>query len=184
MGNICSSSKNQSESEPFSRPGRPLGSNTAGSAPRASVPANAKSKSHFESPGRTLGGASGGGAANSGPGSGTGTGTGTGGGAGAATGTGAGAGAGAEDTNNARANAAVAAQVGSSLFLVFSSGWIVLTTVLQKRAEATGPTNKGKLGTKLAAQKAQTQNQTLSEASRDERAARDADGASAARRWD
>lgn len=65
MGNICSRSKN--EPEPFSRPGRVLGSNpppqsgSAGTAtqgkkpagPRAPLPAN--SKSHFGSPGRTLG---------------------------------------------------------------------------------------------------------------------------------
>lgn len=54
----------------------------------------------------------------------------------------------------------------------------------QKRAEsASAAGSKGKLGTKLAAQKAQTQNQTLNEASRDEVAARDADGAAEARRW-
>ncbi|OQD77522.1 hypothetical protein PENDEC_c002G06728 [Penicillium decumbens] len=52
----------------------------------------------------------------------------------------------------------------------------------QKRAEeASG--NKGKLGSKLAAQKAKTQTQTLGEVSREERAARDADGAEEARRW-
>ncbi|PYH46200.1 uncharacterized protein BP01DRAFT_25709 [Aspergillus saccharolyticus JOP 1030-1] len=54
----------------------------------------------------------------------------------------------------------------------------------QKRAEsATNNSNKGKLGSKLAAQKAQTQTQTLNEASRAEVAARDADGAAEARRW-
>ncbi|KAI3010744.1 hypothetical protein CBS147346_1509 [Aspergillus niger] len=54
----------------------------------------------------------------------------------------------------------------------------------QKRAESASATgSKGKLGTKLAAQKAQTQNQTLNEASRDEVAAREADGAAEARRW-
>lgn len=52
----------------------------------------------------------------------------------------------------------------------------------QKRAEGASA-NKGKLGSKLAAQKAQTQTQTLNEASRTERAARDADGAEEARRW-
>jgi len=53
---------------------------------------------------------------------------------------------------------------------------------IQKRAEeASG--NKGKLGSKLAAQKAKTQTQTLGEVSREERAARDADGAEEARRW-
>ncbi|KAJ5329332.1 hypothetical protein N7541_000506 [Penicillium brevicompactum] len=68
------------------------------------------------------------------------------------------AGAGADE---ARANAAIAAQ---------------------KRAEGAGP--KGKLGSKLAAQKAQTQAQTLGEVSREERAVRDADGAAEARRWE
>ncbi|BCS25757.1 uncharacterized protein APUU_50468A [Aspergillus puulaauensis] len=144
MGNICSRSKNASETEPFARPGRVLGSSADNSAPRASVPANAKSKSHWQSPGRTLGGSGGG--ENASPGAGTGPGTGA-----------------VEDTDDARAKAALAAQ---------------------KRADATGPANKGKLGSKLAAQKAQTQTQTLNEVSRDERAARDADGASAARRWD
>ncbi|KAL4752550.1 hypothetical protein BDW72DRAFT_64249 [Aspergillus terricola var. indicus] len=148
MGNMCSSSKNQAEPGPSSRPGRALGSNTANSAPRASVPATAKSKpkSHFESPGRTLGG---GVSPNAGAGSsGTGTepGTGT-----------------LDGTDDARAKAAMAAQ---------------------KRAEASGSANKGKLGSKLAAQRAQTQAQTLNEFSREERAARDADGAAAARRWD
>ncbi|KAL4989729.1 hypothetical protein BDW68DRAFT_175683 [Aspergillus falconensis] len=148
MGNMCSSSKNKAEPGPSSRPGRVLGSNTANSAPRASVPATAKSKSksHFESPGRTLGGGvspnAGAGSAGTGTESGTGT---------------------LEGTNDARAKAAMAAQ---------------------KRAEASGSANKGKLGSKLAAQRAQTQAQTLNEFSREERAARDADGAAAARRWD
>ncbi|KOS43002.1 hypothetical protein ACN38_g6131 [Penicillium nordicum] len=65
-------------------------------------------------------------------------------------------------TDEARANAAIAAQ---------------------KRAE-TASGNKGKLGSKLAAQKAQTQAQTLDEVSRTERAARDVDGTEAARRWE
>ncbi|KAJ6131180.1 hypothetical protein N7523_001640 [Penicillium sp. IBT 18751x] len=52
----------------------------------------------------------------------------------------------------------------------------------QKRAEEAS-SNKGKLGSKLAAQKAKTQTQTLGEVSQDERAARDADGAEEARRW-
>ncbi|KAE8147409.1 hypothetical protein BDV25DRAFT_160443 [Aspergillus avenaceus] len=66
-----------------------------------------------------------------------------------------------DDTADARSNAAIAAQ---------------------KRAESAG--GKGKLGSKLAAQKAQTHTQTLTEASRDERAARDADNAASARRWE
>ncbi|OQE16544.1 hypothetical protein PENFLA_c027G04379 [Penicillium flavigenum] len=65
-------------------------------------------------------------------------------------------------TDEARANAAIAAQ---------------------KRAESASA-NKGKLGSKLAAQKAQTQAQTLDQASRTERAARDVDGVEAARRWE
>lgn len=55
--------------------------------------------------------------------------------------------------------------------------------VLQKRAESASA-NKGKLGSKLAAQKAQTQSQTLDQVSRTERAARDVDGVEAARRWE
>ncbi|KAJ5432648.1 uncharacterized protein N7458_011804 [Penicillium daleae] len=53
----------------------------------------------------------------------------------------------------------------------------------QKRAEAASASSKGKLGTKLAAQKAKTQAQTLNEASETERAVRDADGAEEARQW-
>ncbi|KAL4969079.1 uncharacterized protein BDV14DRAFT_196399 [Aspergillus stella-maris] len=158
MGNICSSSKNRPSSsgdEAFSRPGRVLGS-SANAAPRASVPASAKSKSHFSSPGRTLGGSGGGSGAGTTDASAT-AGSGTGSGTGTRTVDEAGSSA-----DDARARAALAAQ---------------------KRAE-TGNTVKGKLGTKLAAQKAQTQAQALNEASRDERAARDADDASAARRWE
>ncbi|CEN62254.1 hypothetical protein ASPCAL08892 [Aspergillus calidoustus] len=144
MGNICSSSKN--EPEAFSTPGRVLGSSTANdnTAPRASVPAGAKSKqSPWKSPGRTLGGGGSGGGS-------------------AAAGSNAETGPGTETAEDARARAAAAAQA---------------------RAEAK-TANKGKLGTKLAAQKAQTQSQTLNEVSRGERAARDADGAEAARRWE
>jgi hypothetical protein len=54
--------------------------------------------------------------------------------------------------------------------------------VFQKRAESASA-NKGKLGSKLAAQKAQSHAQTLDQVSRTERAARDADGVEAARRW-
>ncbi|KAL4796413.1 hypothetical protein BDV19DRAFT_81278 [Aspergillus venezuelensis] len=162
MGNICSSSKNRPSSsgdEVFSRPGRVLGS-SANAAPRASVPASAKSKSHFSSPGRTLGGSGSGSGGDGGAGTTDASAT-AGSGAGTETGTGTvdEAGSSADD---ARARAALAAQ---------------------KRAE-TGNAGKGKLGTKLAAQKAQTHAQTLNEASRDERAARDADDASAARRWE
>ncbi|KAH8425829.1 uncharacterized protein LDX57_003573 [Aspergillus melleus] len=135
MGNICSRSKN--EPEPFSQPGRVLGSNPPPSSaagtpggkkpagPRAPLPAN--SKSNFGSPGRTLGDDAGG------------------------------------QNADARTNAAIAAQ---------------------KRAESSTTAGKGKLGSKLAAQKAQTQTQTLNEVSRDERAARDADDAANSRRWE
>ncbi|KAL5341807.1 hypothetical protein BJX70DRAFT_357973 [Aspergillus crustosus] len=142
MGNICSSSRNETETSPSSRPGRVLGSS---SAPRAPVPAGAKSKSPFQSPGRTLGTSS----APAGTGTGEESTIGT-----------------AEDAaaSDARAKAALAAQ--------------------QRAGAASSTANKGKLGTKLAAQKAQTQAQTLSEVSKDERAARDADGAATARRWE
>lgn len=99
MGNICSRSKDETEAEPFARPGRVLGSSADSSAPRASVPANAKSKSHWQSPGRTLGGGGGGGGENANPGAGTGSGTGA-----------------VGNTDDARAKAAQAAQVGFVLF--------------------------------------------------------------------
>jgi hypothetical protein len=92
MGNICSSSKN--EPEAFSAPGRVLGSSTANNtAPRASVPAGAKSKqSPWKSPGRTLGGGGSGGGS-------------------AAAGSSTGPGPGTETAEDARARAAAAAQV-------------------------------------------------------------------------
>ncbi|KAJ5086455.1 hypothetical protein NUU61_007762 [Penicillium alfredii] len=131
MGNLCSRSAN--EPDPFSRPGRVVGTTpSAGanaSAPRAPLPAKTNWKG---TPGRTLGESA--------------TGQSTEGG-----------------SDEARSNAAIAAQ---------------------KRAESSSTANKGKLGSKLAAQKAQTQSQTLGEVSRTERAARDADGAEAARRWE
>ncbi|PLB40021.1 uncharacterized protein BDW47DRAFT_123962 [Aspergillus candidus] len=158
MGSICSKSSNQS-TEAFSRPGRPLGSSATGpksSAPRAPLP---KSASNFASPGRTLGGESSTKTSNSRVGTQTQT--------QAQPQTQQGAGVGdataAAPVADPRANAAIAAQ---------------------KRAEsASAAGGKGKLGTKLAAQKAQTQSQTLNEVSRDERAARDADDAAAARAW-
>lgn len=55
--------------------------------------------------------------------------------------------------------------------------------VSKKRAEGASA-NKGKLGAKLAAQKAQTHTQTLDQVSRTERLARDVDGAEATRRWE
>ncbi|KAJ5827417.1 hypothetical protein N7447_004180 [Penicillium robsamsonii] len=126
MGNICSRSSN--EADPFSQPGRVVGTNSGTSAaPRAPLPAKTNWKA---TPGRTLGESNTGGST---PG-----------------------------IDEARANAAIAAQ---------------------KRAEGASA-NKGKLGSKLAAQKAQTQAQTLDQVSRTERAARDVDGAEAARRWE
>ncbi|KAJ5939552.1 hypothetical protein N7454_003442 [Penicillium verhagenii] len=53
----------------------------------------------------------------------------------------------------------------------------------QKRADSVTTASKGKLGSKLAAQKAKTQTQTLGEVSRDERAARDVDQVEQARQW-
>ncbi|KAJ5777450.1 hypothetical protein N7520_000696 [Penicillium odoratum] len=53
----------------------------------------------------------------------------------------------------------------------------------QKRAESVSTANKGKLGSKLAAQKAKTHTQTLDQVSRDERAARDVDKVEQARQW-
>ncbi|GFF50315.1 hypothetical protein IFM58399_08776 [Aspergillus lentulus] len=129
MGNLCSTSKN--EAEPFSRPGRVLGSPAnppPNAAPRAPLPA--KSKAPFKSPGRTLGEA-----APEVPDA---------------------------ERADARTNAAIAAQ---------------------KRAESAATAQKGKLGSKLAAQKAQTQAKTLSEVSREQTAARHMDESSEARRW-
>lgn len=60
---------------------------------------------------------------------------------------------------------------------------LLLILFLQKRAEAASASSKGNLGTKLAAQKAKTQTQTLNEVSQTERAVRDADGAEEARQW-
>ncbi|CAG8886299.1 unnamed protein product [Penicillium egyptiacum] len=88
-------------------------------------------------------------------------------------------------TDEARANAAIAAQVGQlvSREHMLCRATIADLCVLQKRAEGASA-NKGKLGSKLAAQKAQTQAQTLNQVSRTERAARDVDGVEAARRWE
>ncbi|KAJ5794197.1 hypothetical protein N7457_000796 [Penicillium paradoxum] len=127
MGNLCSRSSN--EPDPFSQPGRVVGTNSSGrdAAPRAPLPTKTNWKA---TPGRTLGESN-------------------------TTSSVAGA-------DEARANAAIAAQ---------------------KRAEGISA-NKGKLGAKLAAQKAQTHAQTLDQVSRTERATRDADGAEVARRWE
>jgi hypothetical protein len=89
--------------------------------------------------------------------------------------------------DEARSNAAIAAQV--SYTPQIERGQIPQRNVtlanfsVQKRAEAASASSKGKLGTKLAAQKAKTQTQTLNEVSETERAVRDADGAEEARQW-
>jgi hypothetical protein len=129
MGNLCSTSKN--EAEPFSRPGRVLGSPAnppPNTAPRAPLPA--KSKAPFKSPGRTLGEPA------------------------------------PEVPDAARADARTNAAIAA-----------------QKRAESAASAQKGKLGSKLAAQKAQTQAKTLSEVSREQTATRHMDESSEARRW-
>ncbi|GFF39377.1 hypothetical protein IFM46972_05866 [Aspergillus udagawae] len=56
-------------------------------------------------------------------------------------------------------------------------------TMAKKRAESAASAQKGKLGSKLAAQKAQTQAQTLTEVSREQTAARHMDESSKARNW-
>ncbi|KAJ6091967.1 hypothetical protein N7467_003936 [Penicillium canescens] len=130
MGNICSRGSNK-DNDPFTQPGRTVGTNPSDQnpSPRAPLPAKTNWKA---TPGRTLGESN----------------TNTGGSE--------------APSDEARANAAIAAQ---------------------KRADSS-TTGKGKLGSKLAAQKAQTHAQTLDQVSRTERAARDADGAEAARRWE
>ncbi|KEY76170.1 hypothetical protein BA78_8201 [Aspergillus fumigatus] len=152
MGNLCSTSKN--EAEPFSRPGRVLGSPAnppPNAAPRAPLPA--KSKAPFKSPGRSLGEA-----APEVPGA---------------------------ERADARTNAAIAAQVSDTVersgAALVCGRW--LTGGCQKRAESAAKAQKGKLGSKLAAQKAQTQAKTLSEVSREQISARHMDESSEARRW-
>jgi hypothetical protein len=93
------------------------------------------------------------------------------------------------DTGDVRNKAAEAAQVcRSGLISKSSLGRIDHHTdvgnSIQKRAEALNASNKGKLGSQLAAQKAQTHAQTLNEASQAEREARNADNAEQVRRWD
>jgi len=131
MGNLCSRSANTTD--PFSQPGRVLGSSAqAGQDPnRAPVPSNVRI---IQGPGRTLGGSK------------TDSSEGVGG------------------VGDARSRAAEAAQ---------------------KRADTLNASAKsGKLSSQLATQKAQTNAQTLDEASRTERAVRDVDRAEHARRWD
>ncbi|PGH15577.1 hypothetical protein AJ79_02359 [Helicocarpus griseus UAMH5409] len=54
----------------------------------------------------------------------------------------------------------------------------------ERAAKQASTSKQGKLGSQLAAQKAQTRNETLDEASRHNRATREADEAEAVRRWD
>ncbi|OAX85259.1 hypothetical protein ACJ72_00381 [Emergomyces africanus] len=54
----------------------------------------------------------------------------------------------------------------------------------ERAAKQTSTAKKGKLSSQLAAQKAQTRNETLDEASRHNRATREVDAVEAARRWD
>jgi ABC-type Na+ efflux pump permease subunit len=58
-----------------------------------------------------------------------------------------------------------------------------ITYLIQRRAEALNASSKGKLASQLAAQKAQTQSQTLNSASQVERDTRNADSAAEARQW-
>jgi hypothetical protein len=62
--------------------------------------------------------------------------------------------------------------------------WLTPPAHLQKRAEAQNASSRGKLSSQLAAQRSQTHAQALQDASRAERAARDTDLATQARRWD
>ncbi|PGH33335.1 hypothetical protein GX50_03812 [[Emmonsia] crescens] len=127
MGSLCSKSANPAE--PFTQPGRVLGTNpNPPQAPRASLPR--KVGSSQANPGRTLGG-------------------------------GQGPGQGKDDPRNAAARAAE-----------------------ERAAKQTSTAKKGKLGSQLAAQKAQTRNETLDEASRHNRATREVDAAATVRRWD
>ncbi|PGG96225.1 hypothetical protein GX51_07931 [Blastomyces parvus] len=54
----------------------------------------------------------------------------------------------------------------------------------ERAAKQSSATKKGKLSSQLAAQKAQTRNETLDEASRHNRATREADAAAEVSRWD
>ncbi|KAK2752784.1 hypothetical protein FQN55_005916 [Onygenales sp. PD_40] len=128
MGNICSKSANKSD--PFSQPGRVLGSAPTPSSqpPRAAVPP--KVNAARTTPGRTLGGSQA-------PG----------------------------PVEGARSAAAQAAEERD-----------------RAAKQAAASKKKGKLGSQLAAQQAQSHKEILTEASRMERAAREAD--EERRRWD
>ncbi|EER44359.1 conserved hypothetical protein [Histoplasma capsulatum var. duboisii H88] len=54
----------------------------------------------------------------------------------------------------------------------------------ERAARQSSAAKKGKLSSQLAAQKSQTRSETLDEASRHNRATRDADAAATVRRWD
>ncbi|OJD21042.1 hypothetical protein ACJ73_07621 [Blastomyces percursus] len=54
----------------------------------------------------------------------------------------------------------------------------------ERAAKQSSSAKKGKLSSQLAAQKAKTRNETLDEASRQNRATREADAAAAMSRWD
>ncbi|KAK2799931.1 hypothetical protein FQN50_008324 [Emmonsiellopsis sp. PD_5] len=130
MGNICSKSANKSD--PFSQPGRVLGSAPTPSSqpPRAAVPP--KINAAKTTPGRTLGGGQ---SQVPGP------------------------------VEGARGAAAQAAEERD-----------------RAAKQAAASKKKGKLGTQLAAQQGQSHKEILTEASRMERAAREAD--EERRRWD
>ncbi|KAJ5860466.1 uncharacterized protein N7529_007776 [Penicillium soppii] len=134
MGNICSRSRNETDN--FNQPGRIVGSNPRQHAesPRAPVPTKTNWKG---TPGRTLSGSDGRNIEQNASGA-------------------------HENADEARANAAIAAQ---------------------KRAEAASG-GQGKLGAKLAKQKGKTGAQTLAEVSQSERDARDADQVAKDRNWD
>ncbi|KAJ5995430.1 hypothetical protein N7481_002407 [Penicillium waksmanii] len=76
------------------------------------------------------------------------------------------------DSDEARSNAAIAAQVSKPEAARTSVLRNAELPATMKRAETASSGNKGKLGSKLAAQKAKTQTQTLNEASETERATR------------
>ena len=61
---------------------------------------------------------------------------------------------------------------------------MIASDMQERAAKQSAAANKGKLSSQLAAQKAKTRNETLDEASRQERATRDADAAAQTRRWD
>ncbi|KAI9868273.1 MAG: hypothetical protein M1830_005668 [Pleopsidium flavum] len=134
MGNICG--KGSKDSDPFSQPGRTLGS----APPPPSTNARSSIPPNIRSQGRTLGGPLGG------------------------------------DTEDARRAAAQAAEGITGLLKS------MLIDAMQERAlKSRQP--KGKLGSQLAKERQQTRTDTLGQASREERRARDADTSAEARNW-